>query len=761
MSNDAFEVYFAEKLWEWIPGHHRDLDGRKSPPGTLRAIVEIWAREAARLRREQDRLWDNAFIETCEDWAVPYIGQLVADRPVSALNRRGARISVAKAVHYRRRSGTRPVLEELITDIAGHEGIVTEGFRRLARAWHRLDGPLGGPGAPATPAPGGMADLRSPRLLDLAQGPFDGFAYMPDIRRPAAAPVPGRAQRTEAPLARLEGPLGIAGIRKLGFHLYRLQAWSLRAVTPSAAQGGAARFRFDPSGRDIPLFQRSTRASGGSQGLTGTGFPDWREATAWEVPAPMRCRVLGHAAYTMSEAAVLHLGTTPGIGPARMDQLRRLAGLRLESDGALFRALSQLPDGAFFTQTAPLRHIREATLQPDCGAFALVPASVAIRNLAPDPIPPHLVTAGGLAAWTVSAQGRRAVIDPERGRFRVLGTAPANLPGVDYTIGAPGPIGAGPWPRPEAVARDPTGHMSGGGAIAAAALPAQGIVQIDDSATYQVQPNQTTLRDLVVQAAEGERPYLTRSAPWTLQSGIANAALTLDGLWIGATAGNVQLRLRGSFARVRLAFVTLDPGGAATADPGSPILQPIRLDVRGEVDRLEIHHCVVGRITTSGTGQVNRLVVRDSIVQAPLAGGSAIDLPSGEVILERVTVLGDADVHRLYATETLAAGIMTVRDTQAGCFRFGAYGQGSRLPHPYQSHELPDGFPIFTTTRFGEAAYGQLSPGAPAFLHTGAELGAEIGAYCGLNGAVRLEGLRQKTAEFMPLGLLPFFIAET
>ncbi|MFN4098804.1 MAG: hypothetical protein ACK4GT_03415, partial [Pararhodobacter sp.] len=104
---------------------------------------------------------------------------------------------------------------------------------------------------------------------------------------------------------------------------------------------------------------------------------------------------------------------------------------------------------------------------------------------------------------------------------------------------------------------------------------------------------------------------------------------------------------------------------------------------------------------------------------------------------------------------------MTVRDTQAGCFRFGAFGAGSRLPHPYQSHELPDGFPVFTTTRFGEAAYAQLSTGAPAFLHTGAEPGSEIGAWSSLNYAVRLEGLRQKTAEFMPLGLLPFFIAET
>jgi hypothetical protein len=759
MANDAYEVYFVEKLWELTPAVYRDEDGRGDHPGSLRALYEIVAREAAKIRRSQDHLWDDAFIELCDDWAVAYIGDLVGARMLSALNPRGNRISVAKTIHYRRRSGTRPVLEELITDIAGHEGIVTEGFRRLARAWHRLDPPDAVTPGPANPTPpGGLADLRSPRLLDLAGGPFDAFAYRPDVRRPKGRPMPGHPSATRPPLAVLEGALPTAGIRKVGFHLYRLRAFHVRNVDPHLSNGLTG-FRFDPSGRDVPLFQLSTRLSGGSQGLAGTGFPDWRAAESWEVPGPMLCRVLGHAGYILSEAALAQLSPAPGMTPARIEQLRRLRGQRLSGEGQLRTALSRLPDGTFFTQTATLTRIRAAAIVADCGKAALVPTSVAIVEFPPDPLPTQRIAAGSLQLWTTAAPGRRTVIDPERGRFRFLGPAPADPPTASYVYGSPGPVGAGPYPRPEAAAREPGITVQGGGTIQAAQLPAEGIVEIADSRTYAIGPNQTTVRNLVLQAREGERPFLTTSANWVLQSGIDNAELVLDGLWIGSEA-TISLRLRGSYRRVKIANATIDPGGAVTQLPASPSLPNVHLVVVGEVDRLEIDHAVLGQISTFAGGQVNRVVIRDSIVEADGAS-PAISMPAGETVLERVTVMGDMAVHRLYATETLIAGIATVRDNQAGCFRFGAYSLGSRLPKPYQSHALAGGETLFTSRRFGEPGYGQVSLAAPAFVKTGAEDGSEIGAFSAEKGPIRLEGLRQKAAEYMPFGLLPFFVSET
>ena len=94
-AQDGFERYYAEKIWEWIPSTYRHEDGLADPPHVLRGIVEILARQAAIARRTSDRLWEDQFIQTCDDWAVPYIGNLLGTRLVGSLNRRARRVDVA------------------------------------------------------------------------------------------------------------------------------------------------------------------------------------------------------------------------------------------------------------------------------------------------------------------------------------------------------------------------------------------------------------------------------------------------------------------------------------------------------------------------------------------------------------------------------------------------------------------------------------------------------------------------------------------
>src|SRR5882762_9856925 len=107
-ADDRFAQYYAEKLWDWIPEIYRTEDGLAQNPGVLRAIVELVADQAAIARRSIDRLWEDAQIDTADDWAVPYIGDLVATRLLSALNLQGRRADVAKTIFYRRRAGTPP-----------------------------------------------------------------------------------------------------------------------------------------------------------------------------------------------------------------------------------------------------------------------------------------------------------------------------------------------------------------------------------------------------------------------------------------------------------------------------------------------------------------------------------------------------------------------------------------------------------------------------------------------------------------------------
>lgn len=138
-ARDGYREYLAEKLWEWLPAIYREMDAQQGN-GALRALVETLAAQAAVLKRSQDRLWDDAHVELADDWAIPYLAELVGTRLVSALDPRARRVDVAKTIYYRRRKGTLAVLEQLIADMTGWDGKVVEEFRRLARTRHGLDG---------------------------------------------------------------------------------------------------------------------------------------------------------------------------------------------------------------------------------------------------------------------------------------------------------------------------------------------------------------------------------------------------------------------------------------------------------------------------------------------------------------------------------------------------------------------------------------------------------------------------------------------
>src|SRR5919112_712592 len=103
---DGYESYYTEKLWQLVPEVYRHEDGLAANPGVLRRLVELIGDEVARSRRSIDRLWEDQHIETCDDWAVPYIGDLVGARLVSANDRRARRVDVAQAIKFRRRRGT-------------------------------------------------------------------------------------------------------------------------------------------------------------------------------------------------------------------------------------------------------------------------------------------------------------------------------------------------------------------------------------------------------------------------------------------------------------------------------------------------------------------------------------------------------------------------------------------------------------------------------------------------------------------------------
>ena len=92
---DHYQVYYQDKLWNLLPAIYRSLDSASfNTPGPLREMVNRIGAQAAILRRSMDRLWEDQSIETCDDWVIAYIGDLLATNLVASLDARGQRLDL-------------------------------------------------------------------------------------------------------------------------------------------------------------------------------------------------------------------------------------------------------------------------------------------------------------------------------------------------------------------------------------------------------------------------------------------------------------------------------------------------------------------------------------------------------------------------------------------------------------------------------------------------------------------------------------------
>lgn len=749
-ARDNYPEYFAERLWDWTPETYRDLDATDGGD-SLRALLHAIGAQAAVARRSQDRLWDDMFVELADDWAVPYIAALVATRLVSALNPRARRADVAKTIYYRRRKGTLAVLEQLIADMTGWDGKVVEEFRRLARTRHALDGIARTGPVTGTPE-GGLADLRSVRGARLAGDPFDELHYTPEMRRRV-------------------GRLGLRGIQTLGLHLYRLQSVQFDGVMPRRVNdlpGARDGYTMDPGGRDVPLFASNDPSR---------DWGAWTTAAEWALPRAIDCRLLNEAVFVVGDDAIAWiLGPAPiaslALRQSAAADLRRLAGQRFPGREALLRVLAGLPQAATLTSPGVLVGVLQESLVDACGSAALLPDAAGQAAFGPPalqvgfdgapPMPRDRTRAANLATWpTPTIPGVDLLVDPARGRF--LFDASAQGPQalrVRYRVGQPFPIGAGAFQR---TLDDRAATLAWTGGSTAAGLPASGIVEIDDSATYAPLPDQAAITDLTVRAAADQRPYLRLAGDWRLGASGDNRTLTLDGLWVGAQAA-ANLVIAGDWNVVTLRSCTLDPGGL---DAMGAALPPVSLVITGTVDLLVVDHSILPGIVLQGPAAgIDELTILDSIVDATRPGAAGLVAPRTHATLARTTLIAPGiaspclHVERLDATDSLVAGVADVTDLQHGCFRFSARGPGSRVPHPYESHVLDELQRLFASRRFGDPEYATLSPRAPAALLAGSEQQGEIGATCASLDPIKLASLLTKLAENMPFGRLPAILLE-
>ncbi|HEX2832572.1 MAG TPA: hypothetical protein VHW00_06135 [Thermoanaerobaculia bacterium] len=224
----------SDRLYELLPVYYRQKDVEQGSP--LRDLLRAIAEQVQLVEDDIAQLYENWFIETAEEWLLPYLGDLVGYEivPAAGLTPRG---DVANYVRAKRRRGTLAALESLANDSAGFPARAVEFFTILARSQslnhQRADR-------------GRFIDLRELDALDLIDSPFDVSAHTVDLR--------GVNAKRHA---------GWHNIPNAGAHLWRLRSYSVTRAPAYYLQRGGGYFfyTFSVLGNDAPLFTKPIRES--------------------------------------------------------------------------------------------------------------------------------------------------------------------------------------------------------------------------------------------------------------------------------------------------------------------------------------------------------------------------------------------------------------------------------------------------------------------------------------------------------------------
>jgi hypothetical protein len=816
---DHYEAYYADKLWNLLPAVYRAEDSDQfASNGPLRELVNRIGAQAAIIRRSIDRLWEDQSIETCDDWVIPYIADLLATKLVSSLDARGQRIDVAKTVYYRRRKGTLAVLEEIAADITGWDARVVEFFRRLGRTRHNFDPSIGEPA---------QSTITASQAAATGDGTTAAFNFTLARHPIERGTVQVFVAGSQAGVDDRNGAITGGGLT--GTVEYATGATSLTfAVAPTAGAAITVGYKQLVDDRTLQLAERLIGA------LTHSAIGGWADLRAaygsTQVDRDLETYVslAGHPRRAFDE--FFHTADfRRGAGEVGWYNIPRLGVFlwRLSSFGLgettpvayegcttkftfdptgrelpLFAASVrdygskwkspeewQLPTPITAGLLAPAladppAYPLYASINPSDGS--VIPNALGVFAFNAGVF--DLVPASALTADPLN-QSTPCYTDPVRGRLFTRSPATADHLRVSYHYGFSSTIGAGPYDRRvrgQTVPATPAPVRGGGNALAAplAALAPSGIVTIGDFLTYNATSDVGSasqgIVDVTLSAENRARPLIRLPAPspnafeWHFTGG-ADAAhpgsLRLDGLFV--SGGDIVLR--GHFESVTLSCCTLDPGNAgasagtfAKAADGRD-LAPCRLWIEGGVAALTIDRSIVGPIQTRAGGAIQTLVISNSIVQATGAD-PAIAMITGLAEISRTTVLGAANLHRLEASECILDDVVKVINTQDGCVRFSAFASGSVLPRQYESVEVAARAPLFTSREFGQPAYAQLlesvdqaivAGAKDATISSGAEDGSEMGAFARDKNPIKVRSLLIKYQEYMPLGLVPVVIDVT
>lgn len=657
-------------LFKRLPEIYRTKDAEQFPPDQLRDYLSLVEDAFGAIHENIEALYHDLFIEFCDEWAIPYIGDLLGNTHLKG-ETWTLRADVADTIALRRRKGTLGAIELLafnLTEWGVHCAELRENMVWNQHLNHQRPDDGGPPpyrdSKPGAPNPkmkrqtvirGGTATLRDPAMLSLLDTPFDPFAHTADLKPPANGSV-----RYNLP--------------NLAIFLWRLSAYRVRVSKPVhkddsstglVAPAGVVRFSINPIDRPflgaakldqknrepVRLFNTNLVAITNTERNSAGQLDDSQLAPSIsqvdETPGPVPVERLTTGALAGVPESYVSVDTYDAT-------TSNLKGLDLSDVGFQLH----LPDAQFSGEVYPLApgqpakwKIRGANL---CNWEAGLNPLLATGEIAIDPVIGRLVIGAGTAA--------RA-------------TALVNKLLLTYTYGAVGPIGAHPISRDALQAgtvihvnahQDPLDLLKALKNIHLAGAPI--IIEIDDSLTHVLDISDPFLvgekmteggslslllnRSLVIRAGDNQRPVIELAQPLRFRplnvvsptnnpkeqddfnAAMSTLSVRLEGLYL--TRGSKfppnpgkhdgPLIARAALNSLELVNCTLDPVGyKSVSGDRQPIFNAMYLDESygftkateesafNQIPNIVLHRTVTGPLFIDS---VYRLDVADSIIDA-------------------------------------------------------------------------------------------------------------------------------------------------
>ncbi len=737
-----------DRLYQLLPVIYRTRDAEQGYP--LQALLRVIAEQVNVVEDDIIQLYENWFIETSEDWVVPYIADLIGYTPVTTAgltsqssSREGQALNdvliprreVANTIRYRRRKGTLLLLEDLAWDVSGWPAEAVEYFKLLG--WNQNIDHLHMNRARTV-------DVRRLRQLERLDGPFDRIGHTVDVRRI-------NSQHT----------IGRYNIPSVGIFIWRLKSYSITHCPAFCTESaGPNCMSFSLLGQDAAVFINPVE----------NAMPG--EVTSeLNIPVP-----LTRVAFHEDKADFYGAGKSLCIWAEGWNGLD--ADTPVPADWIV-------PADLTGWKYVPL--LKTVAVDPETGRFAFPPSQLPKKGC-------RVTYHYGFSADLGGGEYDRPIFDPSP---RIVdGTSTTFLL---YQVG-----------KGQAFHRiaDALAQWTKDAPQDAVIELTDTTVYVEPI-YITLNPGQT----LQIRAANRTRPVI-RLLDWqsdlpdslsiTMGQG---SRITLDGLLVTGRA--VQITgtdpnptpnprppaeaavsappvLPECAAEIVIRHCTLVPGWGidCDCDPDRPAEPSLELyNVRA---RVRIEHTILGSIQVSENAVTEdpiAISLCDSILDSVDPQDEAIGAPGAgsayaTVTIRRCTVFGIVDVHAIALAEnSIFTGCVNVARRQLGCMRFCYVPAGCRTPRRYECQPDLTTQPIissitdpvlqkadvaaaqlrlrpqFTRNRYGTAGYAQLARTCAPEIVTGADDSSEMGVFHDLFQPQRQANLLARLTDFTPAGM--------